>query len=195
LSTSAAAKTILESAVTPWALYYAARYRLARLALPEDRAFVYASERLAGKPGLFGILLRRAYYRRVLVRCGAGCTFSYGVVMTKACVTFGNDVALGIRTLVSAAEFGSDVVVGPGVSFLSGKRQHGFDRRDIPMSQQPGTYRTLRIGDDCWFGAGAIVTEDIGTGAIVAAGAVVVDPVEPYTIVGGNPARVIGKRP
>ena len=85
--------------------------------------------------------------------------------------------------------------MGPGVSFLSGRRQHGFERRDVPMSRQPGERRELLIGDDTWFGAGAIVTDDVGKGAIVAAGAVVVSPVPSYAIVGGNPARVIAERP
>jgi acetyltransferase-like isoleucine patch superfamily enzyme len=63
------------------------------------------------------------------------------------------------------------------------------------MAEQPGEYRTVRIGDDTWFGAGAVVTDDVGRGAIVAAGAVVVSPVADYAIVGGNPAKLIAERP
>ena len=162
--------------------------------MPADRAFELASERLAGLPGAYGLLMRRAYYRRILERCGPECTFCYGVVLTKSVVGFGRNVSLGIRTLVSAAQFGDDVVVGPHVCFLSGRRQHGTARRDVPMSDQPGETRTLSIGNDCWVGAGAIVTDDIGDGAIVAAGAVVVEPVPSYAIVAGNPARIIGTR-
>lgn len=51
----------------------------------------------------------------------------------------------------------------------------------------------VHIQDDVWIGAGAIVLPGvtIGRGAIVAAGAVVTHNVEPMTIVGGVPARVI----
>jgi phosphonate metabolism protein (transferase hexapeptide repeat family) len=52
------------------------------------------------------------------------------------------------------------------------------------------------IGHDVWVGHGAIVLpgRTVGTGAVVAAGAVVTKDVAPYTIVAGNPARVIRPR-
>jgi phosphonate metabolism protein (transferase hexapeptide repeat family) len=52
------------------------------------------------------------------------------------------------------------------------------------------------IRHDVWIGHGAIVLpgREIGTGAVIAAGAVVTRDVAPYTIVGGNPARIIRSR-
>ncbi|ODR88353.1 CatB-related O-acetyltransferase [Sinorhizobium alkalisoli] len=52
------------------------------------------------------------------------------------------------------------------------------------------------IGHDVWLGQNAFIKAGvtIGNGAIVAAGAVVVKDVEPYTIVGGTPARFIRNR-
>lgn len=56
--------------------------------------------------------------------------------------------------------------------------------------------RRVEIGNDVWIGRGAIVLagRTIGDGAVVGAGAVVTRPVEPYTIVAGNPARPIRRR-
>lgn len=53
-----------------------------------------------------------------------------------------------------------------------------------------------RIGNDVWIGDGAFIKAgtNIGTGAIVGMGSVVTKNVEPYSIVAGNPARVIRKR-
>ena len=53
------------------------------------------------------------------------------------------------------------------------------------------------IDDDVWIGAGAIVLPGvtIGRGAIVAAGAVVTSTVAPFLVVGGVPAKEIGKVP
>lgn len=54
----------------------------------------------------------------------------------------------------------------------------------------------VTIGHDVWIGHGAIVLagRSIGTGAVVAGGAIVTKDVAPYTIVAGNPARVIRRR-
>lgn len=52
------------------------------------------------------------------------------------------------------------------------------------------------IGNDVWIGDQAIILPgvSIGDGAVIGAGAVVTRSVEPYTVVAGNPARVIRKR-
>ena len=54
----------------------------------------------------------------------------------------------------------------------------------------------VHIGHDVWIGHGAIVLpgRNIGTGAVIAAGAIVTKDVPAYTIVGGNPARPIKRR-
>jgi acetyltransferase-like isoleucine patch superfamily enzyme len=190
-----AGKGFLRFVLAPAVWMYRVRYRVLRKILDDDRALQLVSESLATCSGLSGFILRERFYRAELPACGDRCTFNHGVILTKAAIRLGSDVSLGNGVLVSAAVFGSDVVVGPGVLFLSGKSQHGYARRDVPMAAQPGSFKTIHIGDDCWIGAGAIVLEDLGRGVIVAAGAVVVESVPDFAIVGGNPARVLGYRP
>ena len=52
------------------------------------------------------------------------------------------------------------------------------------------------IGHDVWIGNGAIIKAGItiGTGSVIGAGSVVTKDVEPYSVVAGNPARMIRKR-
>lgn len=56
--------------------------------------------------------------------------------------------------------------------------------------------RVVIIGNDVWVGFGARILNGvhIGDGAIIATGAIVTKDVEPYSIVGGVPAKKIGQR-
>ncbi|NEU14578.1 acyltransferase [Methylobacterium sp. BTF04] len=56
--------------------------------------------------------------------------------------------------------------------------------------------KPVALMDHCWIGARAIILPGVtvGEGSVVAAGSVVVKDVPPYTIVGGNPAKIIGQR-
>ncbi|MFH1425975.1 MAG: CatB-related O-acetyltransferase [Candidatus Kerfeldbacteria bacterium] len=73
---------------------------------------------------------------------------------------------------------------------------HLADCKDSLTADPIQTNGDITIGNDVWIGRRAIILSGvtIGDGAVVGAGAVVTKSVEPYTIVGGNPARVIRKR-
>jgi acetyltransferase-like isoleucine patch superfamily enzyme len=64
--------------------------------------------------------------------------------------------------------------------------------RHISLEESP-----VRICDDAWIGANAIVLRgvSIGEGGVVAAGAVVTKDVPPFSVVAGNPAVVIKELP
>jgi acetyltransferase-like isoleucine patch superfamily enzyme len=59
-----------------------------------------------------------------------------------------------------------------------------------------GRHGPIVVEDDVWLCTGSTVLSGVrvGTGGVVAAGAVVVEDVEPYQVVGGIPARPIGER-
>lgn len=85
---------------------------------------------------------------------------------------------------------GSDVSIGPEASILT----LGHDPRSPLFADLGGP---VVIGDRVWIGYRAIVLPgvSIGDGAVVGAGSVVTRDVQPFQIVAGNPARVIGVRP
>lgn len=67
---------------------------------------------------------------------------------------------------------------------------------DITKPNRPLVTAPITICDGVWIGARAIILPGvtIGEGAVVATGAVVTKDVEPWTVVGGNPAKFIKKR-
>jgi len=94
----------------------------------------------------------------------------------------------------------STVFVSTHPSFFSTKAQAGFSYVDKPLFEE-FTYADdngnfVVIGNDVWIGYGVSIMSGvtIGDGAIVAAGAVVTKDVEPYSIVGGIPAKIIKYR-
>nr|WP_279635210.1 acyltransferase [Paraburkholderia lacunae] len=90
---------------------------------------------------------------------------------------------------------GSYSMLGPDVQIVG--NDHIFDRPGVPIifSGRP-EFRYTNIGKDVWIGAGATILcgTTIGDGAVVASGAVVTRDVEPFTVVGGVPARLIRRR-
>jgi acetyltransferase-like isoleucine patch superfamily enzyme len=70
---------------------------------------------------------------------------------------------------------------------------HIFDDPNQSFVDQGITAQGIVIEDDVWIGSGAIITDGVhvGKGAVIAAGAVVTKNVDPHTVVGGVPARLI----
>jgi maltose O-acetyltransferase len=73
---------------------------------------------------------------------------------------------------------------------------HYFDDVAQPIRMQGIHEDPILIGNDVWIGNRAIILGGvtIGDGSVIGAGAVVTKSTPPYSIVAGNPARVIGKR-
>jgi acetyltransferase-like isoleucine patch superfamily enzyme len=120
-----------------------------------------------------------AIQRRVRIRArgqlliGSSCNINSGVLL---------DAGGGL-------EIGDLVNISPDVLILTTEHDPdapGFDGRSRPV----------RIESRVWIASRAIVLPgaSIGEGSVIAAGAVVRERVSPWTIVAGNPARVIGER-
>jgi acetyltransferase-like isoleucine patch superfamily enzyme len=109
----------------------------------------------------------------------------------------GDDVTIGKSCMLlthGGVTIGNQVMIGHGAQIISAGHvvtPVGISMRFAGIDAAP-----IVIEDEAWIGGGAIVLQNvtIGTGAVVAAGAVVSRDVPPYAIVGGVPAKVIGER-
>lgn len=178
------------------ALPFFVAYRVSALVAPgrADTFFQSCSEALSVWPGITGSFVRRAFYRMSLQHCSADCSIGFGTVFATPTAEIGSGVYIGAYGNIGHATIGADTLLGSNVTILSGRQQHWFDRLDVPIRHQGGTYVRVHVGSDAWIGNGAMVACDVGDQAIVAAGAVVIRPVAARSIVGGNPAVVIGER-
>lgn len=95
---------------------------------------------------------------------------------------------------------GSYCSIAPNVRFLLGGEHQLYSISTYPFkvltfgeSREAGSKGDIVVKDDVWIGDGAIICSgvNIGQGAVIAAGAVVTKDVDPYAIVGGNPAKFI----
>jgi acetyltransferase-like isoleucine patch superfamily enzyme len=136
----------------------------------------------------------REFYRRTLSACGNNVFINFGTVLYYPEVSIGNNVLIGMYNTIHHCDFGNDVLIAEGCHFLSGSEYHNFSRFDVPMTQQNGKMKRISIGNDVWIGTNAVVMDDVGTGSIVGAGSIVTSKVEEYSIVAGNPAKVVRKR-
>ena len=86
-------------------------------------------------------------------------------------------------------EIGEWASIGEDVKLLTGS--HDVNSSEFRLITKP-----IVIGDMAWVATSAVVLPGVtvGEGAVVAAGAVVTKDVAPWTVVAGNPARIIKKR-
>ena len=131
--------------------------------------------------------------RPLLLSCGRDVNIEqFADIGFHPTVRIGNNSGIGVRSTVTHADIGDDVMMGPEFVYIP--VNHVFDRTDVPMRLQDRTpFERLTIGNDVWIGRRVMVMPGvrIGDGAIIAAGAVVTKDVPDYAIVGGVPAKVI----
>ena len=107
-------------------------------------------------------------------------------------LTIGNNCNILNETILDAnggIVIGNDVSISFRCNIISGG--HNIQDPYFSSNRSP-----IFIHDHVWIGVGATVIRGvtIGEGAVVCAGAVVTKDVEPYTVVGGVPAKAIGQR-
>ena len=124
------------------------------------------------------------------IRIGDSC-----FIGEDARIWSGESITIGDRVLISHG-----VNIHDNISHSLSAQSRYEHNRQIFLSGHPKVLRDVRsspivIGDDVWLGFNSTILKGvtIGKGAVVGASAVVTRDVEPFAIVVGNPARVVGQ--
>lgn len=109
----------------------------------------------------------------------------------------GDDFYMGPHGFIGAGggiKIGKRVVVGAYVQLLA--ENHNFSDASKPICEQGVTRKGIQIEDDVWIGNNVIVLDGvkIGAGSVIAAGSVVTKDVLSFSVVAGNPAKLIKMR-
>jgi acetyltransferase-like isoleucine patch superfamily enzyme len=156
-------------------LYYLLRYRC----YISPRAEVEIAPDLRIGPGV-----RISSYTKV--KSGGGQL----TIGAHTSITTGCSLSTGAR----GVEIGEHCLIGPNAVILGSNYQYGDVAKRF--DEQEMVSKGVRIGDNVWVGAGAIVLDGstLGSGVIVTPNSVVSGKIPANTIVQGNPGKVVFER-
>jgi len=143
-------------------------------------------------------VVKIAFLRALGAKIGKRAVFYPGVwIAPPNKLEAGDDVDFALDVMITTSgtvKIGSRVLIGYRSQITSS---------DHHVPPKPGRIfganhdnRPVVIGDDVWIGGNCMIMAGvtIGEGAIIAGGAVVTKDVEPFSIVGGCPAKLIRYR-
>lgn len=146
-----------------------------------------------------GVSFRLRYWAcsHIFEYCGKGVNIEKGAWFGRGTrLRIGDHSGLGINCVIpDGSVIGNDVMMGPNC-YIHG-HNHAFDRTDIPMRKQGVTSgKPVVIEDDVWIGRDVtiMVGRHIAKGSIIAANCVLTKDFPEYSIVGGNPGKLIRNR-
>lgn len=149
--------------------------------------------------GFLGFGIRYLCVRRLAKSCG------HKVLIFPACMLhwlenteIGENVSIHDFCYIDAVAgvtIGDNVRIAHNCSLISG--QHRYDQPGKTIFASDYSSAPIHIEDDVWLGTGVVILQNVrvGHGSVIAANSVVTKNVEPYSIMGGVPAKLLKKRP
>lgn len=136
--------------------------------------------------------IRHFFYRRIGIQIEKNSSIKMNVYIEGRNIKIGENSSIGRFSYLDGRgelTIGNNVSISPHVFFITGS--HDVNSSEFKFESLP-----ITVEDYTWIGTRATIKGGvkIGKGAVVAIGAVVIKDVEPYTIVGGVPAKKIGER-
>lgn len=170
-------------------------------------------------PGKIGVYLRIIFFSFIKLKITKISTETGLKIIGLNNIDFKKNISIGLNSFIDAEKsfiqignnfncnnnlhlnasgggkiiIGDDVLIGPNVVFRTSN--HNFKNKNIPINKQGSNFANIIVYDNVWIGANSVILSgvEIGEGSVIAAGAVVNKNVNPFTVVGGVPAKMIKK--
>lgn len=150
-------------------------------------------------PCSFGDMLRARFCAKKFHKAGKNLSVQSGTrFRSMENLEVGNNVVIGFDNFIQAlggVSIGNNVFMGPGVKIWS--VNHIYTSKEHLIRKQGLKKKPVVIGNDVWLAANVFIVPgvELPDGVVVGAGSVVtVNKYKPYSLLVGNPARMIGSR-
>lgn len=142
--------------------------------------------------------IRYSICKNIFLKCGKNVNIEKGAWFGKGNeIIIGDNSGIGKNCVIhNNTIIGENVMMGPNCFFIESK--HVFDNTDIPMRLQ-GTVKTkcqVIIKDDVWIGRDVVIIGNkvIEKGSIIGVRTVLTKNFPEFSIIGGNPSKLIRSR-
>jgi acetyltransferase-like isoleucine patch superfamily enzyme len=142
--------------------------------------------------GNIGLLIRYILLKSIAKKCGDNVSIHPHVyIFNPQQLSIGDNVSIHPMCYIDASGgiyIGNDVSIAHAATIMSST--HQYSNLDIPIKDQPVDLLNTEIKDNVWVGAKVTILAGIqvGSGSVLAAGAVITKNVTPNVVVGGVPA-------
>ncbi|ULC58278.1 acyltransferase [Flaviramulus sp. BrNp1-15] len=145
--------------------------------------------------GNIGLLIRYVIFKNLSKSCGDNVSIHPGVFLKGLSrISIGNNVSIHSMCYIDGTgglKIGNDVSIAHASTIMT--TSHTYQDISIPIKYNKATQAPVTIENDVWIGCGCRILSGviINSRSIIAAGAVVNKNVEPNTISGGVPAKIL----
>ncbi|MFW8600779.1 acyltransferase [Desulfobacterota bacterium M19] len=150
-------------------------------------------------PGTFGDMLRSRYMGKIFKYTGENVKILSGArFRSPENLSIGDNSCIGNDNFIQAlggVTIGHDTSLAPSVKIWS--VNHNYKNRNKLIGEQGLTKRNVVVGNDVWIASNTFILPGVNLpdGIVVGAGSLVtVKKYQPYSVIAGNPARMIGRR-
>ena len=139
--------------------------------------------------------VRYFFAKKIVKKIGKNVNIETGAILNPN-IEIDDNSSIGVKCeVIGKATIGKNVMMGPEVILYA--QNHNFkDRNKNIMEQGYDIEKGVIIEDDVWIGRRVIILPGVkvSRGTVIGAGAIVTKTFPEYSVIAGNPAKVIGER-